>query len=95
MHNFREMNIWKRSMDLAVQIYKVTSTFPPEEKFGLISQLRNCAVSIPSNISEGSGRTSNSQFKYFLQISMGSCNEAQTQLELAFRFGYIAENVMV
>ncbi len=89
MHNFKELKIWQRSMDFAVEIYKVVLTFPSEEKFGLISQLKRCAISIPSNISEGSGRSSNPQFKYFLEISMGSCNEAITQLELAGRLKFI------
>jgi four helix bundle protein len=89
MHNFRELKIWQRSMLLAEKVYKATAAFPKEEKYGLISQLRSCAVSVPSNISEGAGRSTNKQFKYFLEISMGSCNELQTQLELSFRLNYI------
>lgn len=69
-----------------------TSTFPADEKFGLTSQLRRCAVSVASNISEGAGRGSNPQFKHFLEFSMGSCNEIQTQMELASRFGYIEKD---
>lgn len=91
MHNFRELRIWQRAMDYVERIYKVTGSFPKEEKYGLVSQLRSCAVSIPSNISEGAGRATNKQFKYFLEIAMGSCNEVQTQVELAFRFKFIAE----
>jgi four helix bundle protein len=90
MHNYRELKIWKRSMDYVVKIFDLTVAFPKEEKYGLASQLRRCAVSIPSNISEGAGRATNKQFKYFLEISMGSCNEAQTQIELAYRFQYIS-----
>ena len=93
MHNFRELKIWQRSMDLAEEVYKITGYFPKEEKFGLTAQIKRCAVSIPSNISEGAGRATNKQFKQFLQISMGSCNELQTQLELAKRFTYITEEV--
>lgn len=89
MHNYRELKIWQRSMDFVTQVYEVCALFPAEEKFGLTSQLRNCAISIPSNISEGAGRGSNKQFKRFLEFSMGSINEAQTQIELAFRFKYI------
>jgi four helix bundle protein len=62
MHNYRELKIWQWSMDFLVRIYEVTDAFPKEEKYGLISQLRRCAVSIPSNISEGAGRGSNKEF---------------------------------
>jgi len=90
MHNFRELKIWQRSMDFVVEVYKITKEFPSEEKFGLISQQRRSAVSIPSNISEGAGRGTNPQFKHFLEISMGSCNELITQLELSNRLGFIS-----
>ena len=91
MHNFRELRIWRRSMDFVVKVYEVTSKFPTEEKYGLTSQLKRCVVSIPSNISEGAGRATNKQFKYFLEISMGSCNEANTQIELSYRFKFISQ----
>ena len=94
MHNFRELKIWQRSMDLAEMVYKLTDSFPREEKYGLSSQLQRCSVSIPSNISEGAGRATNKQFKYFLEMSMGSCNEVQTQLELSWRFKYIGKDVL-
>ncbi len=71
MHNFRELRIWQRSMDLAEAIYTITATFPKEERYGLVSQLNRCAVSVPSNISEGAGRDTNKQFKHFLKYSMG------------------------
>jgi four helix bundle protein len=91
MHNFKELKIWQRSMSLAEEVYKITADFPKEERYGLTSQLKSCAVSVPSNISEGAGRGTNKQFKYFLEISMGSCNELQTQLELSKRFNYITQ----
>ncbi len=72
MHNFKELKIWQRSMSLAEEVYKITVDFPKEERYGLTSQLKSCAVSVPSNISEGAGRGTNKQFKYFLEISMGS-----------------------
>ena len=78
-------------MDFVLEVYRVTNMFPKDEKFGLTSQLRRCAISIPSNISEGAGRATNNQFRYFLEIAMGSCNEAQTQLELSFRFNYLSK----
>jgi len=62
MHNYRELRIWQRSMDLVVKVYKISANFPKEERFGLTSQLRSCAVSVPSNISEGAGRETNKQF---------------------------------
>lgn len=89
MHFFKELKIWQRAMTLAELVYKTTITFPSDEKFGLTSQLRRCAVSVASNISEGAGRGSNPQFRHFLEFSMGSCNEIQTQMELASRLGYV------
>ena len=72
-------------MDFAVRVFEITNGFPTEEKYGLTAQLRRCCSSVPSNIAEGAGRGSNPQFRRFLEIAMGSINEAQTQLELAFR----------
>lgn len=81
-HNFRELLIWKDSMKLVKTIYLLTSNLPSEEKFGLISQLNRCAVSIPSNIPEGSERTSEKDFLNFLRISISSSYELETQLIL-------------
>lgn len=92
MHNYRELKIWNRSMEFAVRVYEVSSLFPKEEKFGLTSQLRRSAVSVPSNISEGAGRGTNKQFKQFLEYAMGSINEAQTEIELAYRVKHLAKN---
>lgn len=91
MHNFRELKIWHRSINFAVAIYELVKVFPLDERYGLVSQLKRCSVSIPSNISEGAGRSTNAQFKHFLEISMGSCNEAITQLELSFKLKFISE----
>ena len=93
MHNYRELKIWQRSMDFVVRVYEVTANFPGDEKYGLVSQLRRCTVSIPSNISEGAGRATNRQFKQYLEFSMGSVNEVQTELELAYRLNYIDKTV--
>jgi len=76
-------------MDIAVEVYKLTDNFPSEEKFGLISQMRKCSVSIPSNIAEGAARNSRKEFVNFLYISLGSLSELDTQLELANRLEYI------
>ena len=79
-------------MDLVEKVYKTTSTFPKEEKYGLISQIQRSAVSIPSNIAEGAGRNSNKEFRNFLGIANGSANELATQLILSVRIGYIKED---
>lgn len=81
-HNFRELKIWKDSMSLVKNVYLLTSQLPNEEKFGLKSQLNRCVISIPSNIAEGSGRTSNKEFNHFLNISLSSSYELETQLIL-------------
>ena len=90
MHNYRELKIWQRSMNWVEDVYKAVKLFPKVEEYGLSSQLKRCAVSVPSNISEGAGRGSNAQFKFFLEVSMGSSNEAQTHIELARRFNYLS-----
>lgn len=81
-HNFRELKIWKESINLVKQIYLLTSDLPKDEKFGLISQINRCSVSIPSNIAEGSGRTSDKEFLNFLNIAISSSYELETQLIL-------------
>ena len=91
VHNFRELKVWQQAMDLAAQAYLLTGFFPKEEKYGLISQIQRSAVSIPSNIAEGCGRITNKDFQHFLSMSMGSSFELETQVILAFRFGYIKE----
>lgn len=91
MSTFRDLLIWQKSMEYVTQIYNETKNFPDEEKFGLISQLRRSAVSIPSNISEGYGRNSKNDFNRFLNISMGSLFEVQTQIEIAKNLGFINE----
>lgn len=80
MHNFKDLIVWQKSIDLAVEVYQAASLLPSDERFGLISQMKRCSVSISSNIAEGSGRSSKAQFKYFLNISQGSAFELETQL---------------
>ena len=79
-------------MELVEIIYQLTSTFPDEEKFSLVSQIRRSAISIPSNIAEGKGRNSDKEFKQFLFIARGSLFELRTQLEIARRLNYITSN---
>lgn len=81
-HNFRELKIWQEAMVLVKEVYGLTITLPAEERFGLISQLNRCSISIPSNIAEGSGRTSEKEFIHFLRIAISSSYELETQLVL-------------
>jgi four helix bundle protein len=78
-------------MDLVVLIYELTRSFPREETYGLTSQMRRAAVSAPSNIAEGAADRSKDQFRNFLRTAVGSLNELNTQLEIAFRIGYLSE----
>ncbi|KFF04282.1 four helix bundle protein [Flavobacterium reichenbachii] len=91
MSNFRSLLIWQKSMALTTKIYFSTNNFPKEEIFGLTSQIRRSAISIPSNIAEGFGRESDKDFLRFLNISLGSLFEMQTQLEIANNITYIHE----
>ena len=83
MRNFRNLEIWTRGIELVKEIYKLTSTFPSNEKFGLISQMQRASVSIPSNIAEGCSRNSDVEFKRFLEIAIGSSFELETQIIIA------------
>jgi len=85
MINFRELEIWKRSFDLVNTVYEFTLQLPDNEKFGLTSQIRRCAVSMPSNIAEGCSRTSNKEIARFLEIALGSSFELETQMLIAYR----------
>lgn len=93
MHNFKDLKVWQKSIDLAVDIYKAMSLFPNDEKYGLISQMKRCSVSIPSNIAEGSGRGSDKEFNHFLNISQGSAFELETQLIISNRLALIDDNL--
>jgi len=84
-----KLEIWQRSIDFVSRIYKVTETFPDNEKFGLISQIRRAAISIPSNIAEGAGRNSPKEFIQFLGVAQGSIAELETQLIIARNLNYI------
>jgi len=89
MHNFKELKVWQTGIEVAKIIFQLTRTFPIVERYTLTSQLNRCAVSIPSNIAEGCGRKSTKEFNQFLSISLGSSFELETQIILAFQFGYI------
>lgn len=90
MHKFKELEIWKRSRLFCSDIYNTTSTFPESEKFGLTNQLRRASVSIPSNIAEGASRHSNKYFLRFLEITLGSSYEIETQLLIASDLKFIS-----
>jgi four helix bundle protein len=89
MHNFEKLNIWIKSKKLAISIYKSTRLFPSEEKFGLTTQMRRSAISIPANIAEGAGRKTKKDFSAFINISLGSLNELFTFLEISKDLKYI------
>lgn len=92
MKTYRELIVWEKSMTLVNQIYKVSKQFPADENFGLTSQLRRSAISVPSNIAEGYGRNSLNDYIRFLNISVGSLYEIQTQIEIAFNLNYVEKN---
>lgn len=83
---FRDLRVWVESIDLARAVYRLTARFPADERFGLSSQLRRAAVSVPSNIAEGSSRSSRKEFRHFIEIALGSLAEMETQLEIAQEF---------
>jgi len=93
MHKFEELKIWQKAMDVTENCYRATENFPKEEKYGLTSQLRRSAVSIPSNIAEGAGRNTNGEFKQFLGIANGSSFELLTQLYLSKRLNLLTEEI--
>ena len=80
---FRDLRVWSESIALARDVYRLTARFPPEERFGLTSQLRRAAVSVASNVAEGSVRSSRKDFRHFVEIAIGSLAEMETQLEIA------------
>ncbi|SHE88004.1 four helix bundle protein [Psychroflexus salarius] len=90
--DYKKLNVWKESIELVKQIYLVTANFPKEEKYGLISQLRRASVSIPSNIAEGNSRSSDRDYKRFVEIAYGSALELETQLIISVELKFIDEN---
>ncbi|HCY77246.1 MAG TPA: four helix bundle protein [Ignavibacteriales bacterium] len=89
MKTHRDLIIWRKSIDFVTKIYQLTSKFPKDENYGLSSQLRRAAVSIPSNIAEGAARHSKKEFRNFLSIALGSAAELETQLLIALNLEYI------
>jgi four helix bundle protein len=87
--NYQELIVWQKAMDLVVEVYTISKAFPREEVYGLTSQLRRAAVSVPSNIAEGQGRRTTADFLHYLSISYGSLREVETQTLIAKRLGYL------
>lgn len=93
MRDFKKLNIWQRGLEFSLQIYEATASFPSEERFGLTSQIRRAATSIPINIAEGAGRVSKKDFAHFLHIAEGSANEVECELIIAKGLNYLPSNV--
>ena len=91
MGPYQNLTVWQKAMVLAKDIYSVTANYPKGETYGLVSQMRRCVVSIPSNIAEGYGRGTNKDLVHFLYTSLGSSNELETQLLLSREFTYLSE----
>lgn len=91
MGTYKDLSAWQKSLNLAKMVYLSTADFPNEERFGLVNQMRRCAVSIPSNIAEGYGRGSDKELLRFLYVALGSSNELETQLILSFELSFMGE----
>lgn len=89
MKNFKNLNVWQNGIELVIDIYKKTEDFPKEEIYGLTSQIKRSAMSIPSNIAEGTGRSSDKDFNRFLDVALGSSFELETQLIIANRLKFL------
>jgi four helix bundle protein len=93
VNSYRDLIVWQKAMNLVTEVYSISQSFPSSEMYGLTSQIRRCAVSIPSNIAEGYGRHSTADYRRFLQISVGSLFELQTQIEIAQNLHYISKEI--
>ncbi|BCG48619.1 hypothetical protein GEOBRER4_n3514 [Citrifermentans bremense] len=94
IHSYRDLKVWQLGVDLAAEVYDVTRLFPKSEIFGLSSQLQRAAVSVPSNIAEGHARGSTKDFIHFLNISLGSVAEVETQLLIGQRIEYVGSDTV-
>ena len=89
MQDYRNLKVWQRSHQLTLEVYQMTNDFPADERFGLTSQIRRCALSVPSNIAEGSARGSDADFSRFIHIAMGSAAELDYQMLLAHDLNFM------
>lgn len=92
---YKDLRVWQLSRNLVKEIYEITKNFPVEERYGLQSQIRRCAVSIPSNLAEGNARNSKDQYKYHVNVARGSLAELETQIYLSFDLGFISEEIHI
>jgi len=92
MKDFKRLKVWQKGIKLVVEVYKSSKSFPSEELYGLTSQMRRSAISIPSNVAEGSGRNSDKDFHRFLDISLGSSFELETQIIIAHELEFLSDN---
>ncbi len=92
LQDYKELHVWRLAVDLAVDVYAAVKVFPKEERYGLVDQMKRSSVSIASNIAEGSGRFSIKDFAHFLNISIGSACELETQLVIASRVGFVKDS---
>jgi|SRR5579859_1333351 len=95
MRDFRELKVWQKAHQLTLSVYQATRTFPQDERFGLISQVRRSCASVAANLAEGCGRTSQANFHRFLDFAMGSASETQYHLLLAHDLGYLANELHI
>ena len=93
IRSFRDLDVWNKAMDLVVEVYALTRGFPPDERYGLTSQTRRAALSVPANIAEGNGRSYRREHVHHVSIARGSLSELMTCLEIAQRLGYISPDV--
>lgn len=91
MKSYKDLTVWQKSLELCVEIYKITRSFPRDELYGITSQIRRCCIAIPSNIAEGQKRGHLNEFIQFLRIAYGSGAELETQLLIAYRIGYLTK----
>ena len=91
IRNFRDFDVWKKGMEIVKDVYRITNTFPKQECYELTSQMRRCSVSMPSNVAEGFNRFHNKKYKQFLYVSLGSCAELETLIEIGTELKYINE----
>jgi four helix bundle protein len=89
VRNFRELHVWKLGKELVLGVYRVTGSFPREETYGLVAQMRRAAVSIPCNVAEGFNRRHNREYRQFLYVALGSCAELETQTDVSCELGYL------
>lgn len=89
--SFRDLEVWKLGKEIVLDVYQSTKEFPKEELYGLVSQMRRAAVSVPSNIAEGFIRIHNKEYRQFLYMALGSCAELETQVELSFDLGFLVK----